>query len=183
MEGAARLLGQAAVDAAGPPPPVAVLLLAGFWGALVAGWTINGLVAVGEEYGWRGLMWEELRGRGVVKANVVIGIVWGLWHAPVILQGYNYPGHPVAGILAMILFCGGMSTTLTALRELTGSVLPAAAAHGTFNACAPLLLLLAPDVTAPLTGPLGLLGAAILILLGAVLWVLVRARTAVPAGV
>jgi hypothetical protein len=47
MVGAARLFGQASVDAAGPPPPVAVLLALSLWGALVAGWTINGVVAIG----------------------------------------------------------------------------------------------------------------------------------------
>lgn len=174
MAGAAGLAGDAAVDAAGPPPPVIVLLLASICGALLAGWTINGLFALGEEYGWRGLMWEELKDHGVVQANLAIGAAWGLWHAPVILQGYNYPGHPLLGILAMVVLCTGLSFVLTALRDLTGSVLPVAAAHGIFNALAPLLLILAPGTHPVLTGPLGILGALLLLLVGGGLWTVVR---------
>lgn len=181
VAGAARLVGQTAVDAAGPPPPLLVLVLAGLWGAVVAGWTVNGLVAMGEEYGWRGLMWDELRGRGVVRANVAIGVAWGLWHAPLILQGYNYPGRPVVGVLAMMVFCTGMSFVLTGLRELTGSLLPVAAAHGAFNAVAALLLLLTAGADPLSTGPLGALGGVLLLGLGAGMWSLARRRT-VAAG-
>jgi membrane protease YdiL (CAAX protease family) len=170
MRGAAELLGQEAVDAAGPPPPAAVLLLAGLWGAVVAGWTINGVFAMGEEYGWRGLMWDELRAGGWVRANVVIGVVWGLWHAPLILQGYNYPGFPALGVLAMVAFCVGMSFLLTAVRELTGSLIPVAATHGMVNGIAPLLLILTPDAQPILAGPLGMLGASIFVVLGAAAW-------------
>jgi membrane protease YdiL (CAAX protease family) len=176
MDGAARLLGQATVDAAGPPPPVAVLLALSLWGALVAGWTINGVVAMGEEYGWRGLMWDELRHRGTVPANLLIGLAWGLWHAPLILQGYNYPGFPLLGVLAMVAVSTGMSFVLTALRELTGSLLPVAAAHGMINAIAPILLILAPDAHPVLGGPLGLLGASIFAVIGAAAWTTTRRR-------
>jgi D-alanyl-lipoteichoic acid acyltransferase DltB (MBOAT superfamily) len=30
--------------------------------------------------------------------------IWGLWHAPVILQGHNYPGYPLLGVLMMVVF-------------------------------------------------------------------------------
>ena len=183
MAGAAGLLGQEAVDAAGPPPPVIVLVLASIAGAFLAGWTINGLFALGEEYGWRGLMWDELQGHGVVKANLAIGLAWGLWHAPVILQGYNYPGRPLLGVLTMVVFCTGLSFVLTALRELTGSVLPVAAAHGMFNALAPILLLLAPGTHPVLTGPLGVSGGLLFLLIGAGLWaVVLRQPLTVKAG-
>jgi membrane protease YdiL (CAAX protease family) len=168
--GAAQLLGQEAVDAAGPPPPAVVLLLAGLWGALVAGWTINGVVAMGEEYGWRGLMWEELRAQGPVRANLLIGVAWGLWHAPLIVQGYNYPGFPGLGVVAMVAFCVGLSFVLTAVRELTDSLIPVAAAHGMLNGIAPLLLILTPGAHPVLAGPVGLLGALIFALLGAAAW-------------
>lgn len=170
LDGAAGLLGEGAVAAAGPPPPVIVLALASVWGAVLAGWTFNGLFALGEEYGWRGLMWDELKSRGVVKANIAIGVAWGLWHAPVILQGYNY-GAAVLGIPAMVLFCTGMSFVLSAIRQRTDSVLPVAAAHGIFNALAPILLILVPDTVPVVTGPLGLIGALLLALVGALLWI------------
>lgn len=170
MDGAAGLLGDAAVAAAGPPPPVIVLALASVWGAVLAGWTLNGLFALGEEYGWRGLMWDELKHMGVVKANIAIGLAWGLWHAPVILQGYNY-GSSAFGVPAMVLFCTGMSFILSAIRQRTESVLPVAAAHGIFNAIAPILLILVPDTVPVVTGPLGLTSALLLALVGALLWI------------
>jgi len=181
-QGVATVAGQAAADAAGPPPPFAVLLLAGAGGAVVAGWTINGLFAMGEEYGWRGLLWEELEHLGVVRANLVIGTVWGLWHAPLILQGYNYPGRPVLGTLAMVALCIGMSFTLTGVRRLTGSLLPVAAAHGSFNALAPILLILAPGTDPILTGPLGLTGALVLAIIGGCLWLRVRRLEGTPTA-
>jgi membrane protease YdiL (CAAX protease family) len=182
MDGAAALFGQDAVDSAGPPPPAAVLLLAGLGGALVAGWTINGLVAMGEEYGWRGLMWDELRVLGAVRANLLIGLAWGLWHAPLIVQGYNYPHYPGLGVLAMVTLCTGMSLTFTAVRELTGSLLPVAATHGMVNGVAPILILLTPGAHRILAGPIGLLGAAIFAIFGALAWAVVRRRNALATA-
>lgn len=182
VDGAAGLFGQDAVDAAGPPPPAAVLLLAGLGGALVAGWTINGFVAMGEEYGWRGLMWDELRALGAVRANLLIGLAWGLWHAPLIVQGYNYPDFPGLGVMAMVALCTGMSLTLTAVRELTGSLLPVAATHGMFNGAAPILILLTPGAHRILAGPIGLLGAVIFAFLGALAWAVVRRRAALATS-
>ncbi len=33
------------------------------------------------------------------------GVIWGVWHWPVIWMGYNFPGQPVLGSLAMVAFC------------------------------------------------------------------------------
>jgi membrane protease YdiL (CAAX protease family) len=182
-DGAAQLLGQAVVDQAGPPPPLVVLLIASVWGAVLAGWTINGLAAMGEEYGWRGLMWDELKQYGPVPANLITGVVWGLWHAPLIVQGYNFPDQPVLGVLAMIAFCVGMSPVLSAVRENTSSVVPVAAAHGIFNALAAVLLLAAPDADPVSAGPIGVLGATILFLAGVVLWRRLGMRASPQASV
>ena len=168
-DGAAELLGPAVVAAAGPPPPPVVLFLVSVWGAVVAGWTVNGVVAMGEEYGWRGLMWDELKQHGAVRANLVTGVAWGLWHAPLILQGYNYPDRPVLGVLVMVGFCTAISPLLSALRERTSSVIPVAAAHGTFNALAFTLLLFAPGADQVLAGPVGALGAVVLLVIGVAL--------------
>jgi membrane protease YdiL (CAAX protease family) len=109
-----------------------------------------------------------------VRANLLIGLAWGLWHAPLIAQGYNYPGSPWSGVLAMVAFCTGMSFVLTAVREMTGSVIPVAATHGMFNGIAPILLILAPQAHPVLAGPLGLVGAGLFALLGGAAWAQVR---------
>jgi membrane protease YdiL (CAAX protease family) len=170
MKGAADLLGQKVVDEAGAPPPAVILLVASIWGAIVSGWTINALFAMGEEYGWRGLLWEEFKEKGFLKANIIIGCLWGLWHAPLILQGYNYPDRPALGIVLMMLFAIGFSFVLSALTARTNSVWPAAAAHGMFNALAVLLLLFLVDANAFIMGPLGLLGAILFAVIGLTMW-------------
>ena len=169
MRGAADLVGQQAVNEAGAPPPPIILILASIWGAIVAGWTINALFAMGEEYGWRGLLWEEFKEKGYFQANLIIGSIWGLWHAPLILQGYNYPDQPVLGIFLMMIFAIGFSFVLSALREQTNSVWPAAAAHGMFNALAVLLLMFLMDGNTALVGPLGVLGSFLFISIGLVM--------------
>jgi membrane protease YdiL (CAAX protease family) len=170
MQGAAHLFGQAAVDKAGTPPPPLVLILASIWAAIIAGWTINGLFAMGEEYGWRGLLWQETKHLGILKANIIVGAVWGFWHAPLIVQGYNYPGQPGLGIVLMMLFTIGFSFTLTALREITNSVWPAAAAHGMFNGLAVLVMIFLLKGNMLVAGPIGILGATLFGLVGWYLW-------------
>ncbi len=62
-------------------------------------------ITFGEEYGWRGYLQTELIRIGRIKGVLIVGIIWGIWHAPVILMGYNYPDQPVLGVLLMTLFC------------------------------------------------------------------------------
>ncbi|MFP4201047.1 MAG: CPBP family intramembrane glutamic endopeptidase, partial [Clostridia bacterium] len=49
----------------------------------------NLLFGLGEEFGWRGYLLQKLRGAGLFAAMVIVGITWGIWHAPVILMGHN----------------------------------------------------------------------------------------------
>jgi membrane protease YdiL (CAAX protease family) len=78
------------------------------WGGgagIIAGLTLNGLFAFGEEYGWRGYLWDRLANRGRLGSFVCVGSLWGLWHAPLILVvGYNYPDDRLAGIAMMTVF-------------------------------------------------------------------------------
>jgi len=52
---------------------------------LIAGVTINAVFGFGEELGWRGLLQKELGFMGFWKSSLTIGLVWGIWHAPIIL--------------------------------------------------------------------------------------------------
>lgn len=114
-------------------PPFAVIagtLISG----LIAGCTVNAVAAFGEEYGWRNYMVDALRGQQFWKAALLIGFVWGIWHAPLILIGHNYPQHPIAGVGMMCVFCILMGVPELWLVLKTGSVIPAALMHGTVNA-------------------------------------------------
>ena len=115
--------------------PAAIVAVTAFSG-MVAGITVNALVAFGEEVGWRGYLLRQFAGCGFLKTAVLTGIVWGLWHAPIILLGHNYPNHPVSGVFFMVVLCVLLSVIIQYFRIKSGSVLVAAVMHGTFNALA-----------------------------------------------
>lgn len=98
---------------------------------------VNMFPAFGEELGWRGCLYPRLRRLGAAPAVVVTGVVWGVWHAPLLLLGYNYPGaEPALAIAAMCGMCIVLGGVLAWLRERSGSVWPAALGHGVVNAAA-----------------------------------------------
>lgn len=83
--------------------PGYVLILTSIIEGLIAGVTINAVFGFGEELGWRGLMQTELNFMGFWKSSAIIGLTWGVWHAPLILKGHNYPQHPQLGVLMMTI--------------------------------------------------------------------------------
>lgn len=160
-----RLLGPRAVNiTSSNTPPLWAFYLGGAVVAVFVGFTVNGLFGFGEEYGWRGFLMDELRPLGGVKANLLTGVLWGLWHAPLIVMGFNFAPYDLIGPLFMVLLCIPFSFLLWAARDYSGSVLAAAVLHGAFNGMAGILALLAvgrgPLVGIP-TGALGALGLAI----------------------
>jgi membrane protease YdiL (CAAX protease family) len=110
-------------------------------GILVAPF-INSFFTFGEEFGWRGYLLPNLMPLGERKAYLISGIIWGLWHAPVIAMGHNfgldYPGAPWPGILAMIWFCILAGTFLGWLSTRAESVWPAVIGHAAINGIAAL---------------------------------------------
>jgi membrane protease YdiL (CAAX protease family) len=99
------------------------------------------IFALGEELGWRGFLLPHLLPLGQWKAIVISGIIWGIWHAPAVAQGLNYPGYPILGIFMMIVFCVLLGTILSWLYLNTKSPWVAALAHGSVNAVAGLPIL------------------------------------------
>jgi len=102
---------------------------------------INVLFALGEELGWRGFLLPHLLPLGQWKAILISGTIWGIWHAPAIVQGLNYPGYPILGIFMMIIFCVLLGAILSWLYLNTKSPWVAALAHGSINASAGLPIL------------------------------------------
>ena len=39
----------------------------------------------GEEFGWRGYLLPRLAPLGGISAAIITGVIWGLWHTPVIV--------------------------------------------------------------------------------------------------
>ena len=145
-----------------PVHPIWTALSAG----LIAGPTINAVFAFGEELGWRGLLLKELGFMGFWKSSVIIGFTWGIWHAPLILHGLNYPQHPIAGVFMMIAVSCLLSIILNYLTIRGRSVTVAAIAHGTINALPFLAISVVKggnDLTIGLTGLAGLLAMVVII--------------------
>jgi membrane protease YdiL (CAAX protease family) len=72
---------------------------------LIVGPFIGLIITFGEEYGWRGYLQTELTRLGRIRGVFLLGVIWGIWHWPVIWMGYNYPGQPLLGSIAMVLVC------------------------------------------------------------------------------
>lgn len=119
---------------------------------LVAGATVNAIAAFGEEAGWRGLMLYELRDKGFWRVSAVTGVVWGLWHAPLVAQGYNYPAHPAVGVAAMVVFTVLASPLLTYVRLKARTVIALSVFHGTVNATASISVIAVTGVSGMVVG-------------------------------
>ncbi len=112
--------------------PNAFLLLATLQTVLLAP-ILAIVIAFGEEYGWRGYLQSELFKLGRVRGVLLLGVIWGAWHWPLILMGYNYPGHPLLGMLLMALYTTGLAVILGYAVLRTGSVLLSAYLHALNN--------------------------------------------------
>ena len=173
LETVASAAGQSADELIGQMPPLPVVFIATLAASLTIAPFINMIPAFGEELGWRGMLYPTLAERMSTRAAALVtGVIWGLWHAPVIAMGHNYgmgyAGFPVAGILTMTLACTAMSCWLCLFRQRSGSVWPCALAHGAFNAIANIGVAFCA-VGQTLFGPssLGLVAGIPLLVLGA----------------
>ncbi|MBI9050873.1 MAG: CPBP family intramembrane metalloprotease [Anaerolineaceae bacterium] len=96
--------------AAGMTPPLFMTIVT--VQTILLGPFLGLMVSFGEEYGWRGYLQPALIGLGRVRGVTLVGVIWGIWHWPVIWMGYNYPGHPFLGSLLMVIFCLGLAFLL-----------------------------------------------------------------------
>lgn len=141
FSGYAELI-EGAVPGGAVLPPLGVLVLTQLVAMPIAAATVNAVAAFGEELGWRGFLVPALRRYGTWTALLVSGAIWGLWHAPIILLGYNFGRTDAAGVLLMTGGCVAWGVLLGWLRLRSGSMWPAVFAHGAMNASVGLPLLL-----------------------------------------
>lgn len=105
--------------------------------------------ALGEEVGWRGFM-EKYVYLTNVKKYIFIGAVWGVWHAPLILIGFNYGEHNLLGILMMVIACISLSFYFSQALHRTNSLMVPTIMHGLINASSIFLFF---KLGNPLLGP------------------------------
>jgi len=127
--------------------------------AFTFGIPFNMIFTFGEEFGWRGYLLLRLAPLGGIPSAIITGIVWGLWHAPlIILYGYNYPGHPLLGVGMMVVFTVALGMIFAWLRFRSGSIWPSTLAHAAINAQAGFGALLLSPADSLLRAPIGLIG-------------------------
>lgn len=146
---------------------------------------INMILALGEEIGWRGFLYPQLKTRfGRKKGYILGGIIWGAWHWPLIwLIGYEYgasaanpsgyAGFPVSGMLVFCVVTIGLGIMHAWLYEKSESIWLPALFHGAFNAAAtlPISICLTNTGSARLLGPAsnGIIVALPFLIIGAVM--------------
>ena len=114
--------------------PEPVLLGAVVFTVLITGVIVNLIYAFGEELGWRGYLLPSLLHLGKLRACVISGAIWGLWHTPLIMMGHLYLGYPLLGVLMITVMCILLGIIFGWLRLASGSLLPPIIAHAALNA-------------------------------------------------
>lgn len=125
--------------------------------ALLIAPLLNSIATFGEEFGWRAYLLPKLQSLGDRKALILSGVIWGVWHWPVIAMGHNYgldyPGFPWLGLIAMVWFCISVGIFIGWLALKSESVWPAVIAHGALNGIAAISLFFVKPPISMILGP------------------------------
>ncbi len=160
-----KLLEQSAPGSTPPEiDPWTIVISQTFVAVLIAP-ILNGLFTLGEEFGWRAYLQPKLLPLGGRKAMVLIGVIWGVWHWPIILMGYeygfNYLGATWLGCIVFLWFTLMLATFLGWATLRAGSVWPAVIGHGAINGIANIVVFFIRGEPNLLLGPLvvGVIGS------------------------
>lgn len=91
--------------------------------------------ALGEEIGWRGFLTPELyKQYGFTTASFVTGLIWGIWHLPILIFGDYNSGTPYwFAMPCFMVLIVSMSFVYTWFRIKSGSLWTAVLLHATHN--------------------------------------------------
>jgi len=102
---------------------------------MIVGTAVGLIGSAGEELGWRGYMLTRLVEARVPYPMLVSGIIWGLWHLPVMLAGQYYSGpYPALSVLLFMISVTSFGYVIGRLRLTSGSLWPAVLLHASWNA-------------------------------------------------
>jgi membrane protease YdiL (CAAX protease family) len=109
-------------------------LALGFWLSVTVLNLLQG--PTGEETGWRGFALPRLLERfSPLKAGVLLGVLWGFWHLPLLLSSGYAPVNLSLYCIAFIIDITSLSVLMTWIfRKTSNSLVPMAIAHFSFNA-------------------------------------------------
>ena len=91
--------------------------------------------ALGEEIGWRGFLVPELyKSQGFTKTSLISGLIWGIWHLPILLfTDYNSGTLAWYAITCFMLLAISISFIYTWFRMKSGSLWTAVILHASHN--------------------------------------------------
>lgn len=147
------------------PPTALALIVVSIVSAIIAGLTVNLVFALTEEVLWRGYLWNELKDRGFMFKNIIIGTIWGLWHAPLIIFGYNYGVRKsIPTVLFFVVFCICFSLLYGVVAERTKNAFYSGVLHGIFNGFAGIFFIILVSYNPFMDGSVGLLSMTSLVI-------------------
>ena len=129
---------------------------------------------LGEEFAWRGYLLPKLCAKSSVpKAVLLTSFIWGLWHTPIILMGFNYgTSNAVLGVIAMLVLCLVLGVIEAFFFFKTKSIWASVIFHAAVNGIdlwAPSALFMSEEAN-PFIGPnlIGIVGG-----IGFILWAVI----------
>lgn len=99
---------------------------------LTLGSLIGAVWATGEELGWRGYLAPRLLDARVPLALPVSGLIWAVWHWPLVFA-YSDPGRGVPSVLLFAAVFVPMGCAMARQRLESGSLWPAIVLHAVWN--------------------------------------------------
>ncbi len=102
---------------------------------LLFGYLAMTILVMGEEIGWRGYLQDKLfNSYGKFKGVFILGSVWGIWHLPAALQGYNFQHYPyIEAFITYPLICIASSIIIAYVGFNKHSIFIAALFHAANN--------------------------------------------------
>ena len=117
----------------GLSPVIVIILYFVFAGTF--GMISNSAYALGEEIGWRGFLVPELaKVTGFTGTALISGLIWAIWHYPVLLFGGYNAGTPAwYGLLCFTTMVLAISFVFAWMRLKSGSLWTAVFLHASHN--------------------------------------------------
>ena len=135
----------------------------------------NLFAAFGEELGWRGLLVPEMsKFMSFTKLALLSGIIWTLWHFPIIIFGtYHGEGGLLYSLAVFVPQVVGSGVLLAWIRLKSGSVWTAVFFHGFWNYSIQIIypaLTVATAESELITGEFGWFSPVLFVIIAIVCW-------------
>jgi len=143
---------------------------------IAIGTLLNIAFAAGEEIGWRGFFVPHLyKLTNFTKTCLIVGVIWSLWHFPLIISGAYLAKMPLwPQLILLVVTVTAMTFPISWLRLRSGSVWPAILLHASHNLYIQRFFDPLTTETSPLSkymiGESGIIMAVIFVVLAVVFW-------------